>query len=116
MTELVRLEKRGSVGVITVDNPPVNALSPGVPEGIIGCLERGNADPGIKAFVLIGAGRSFIAGADIKHLGKPRPPGKRTHDVLDENAKPVVAAIHGHALGGGLENALACHYRIAVKS
>jgi 3-hydroxyacyl-CoA dehydrogenase len=116
MADLVRLEKRGSVGVITVDNPPVNALSPGVPKGIIACLERGNADLGIKAFVLIGAGRSFIAGADIKHLGKPRPPGKRTYDVLDENAKPVVAAIHGHALGGGLENALACHYRIAVKS
>jgi len=116
MAELVRLERQGKVGVITVDNPPVNALSPGVPEGIMAALDTGNADPAIKAFVLIGAGRSFIAGADIKHLGKPRPPGKRTYDVLDENAKPVIAAIHGHALGGGLENALACHYRIATRS
>lgn len=117
MPELVHFSKKGSVGVITVDNPPVNALSPGVPEGILAGLEQGNADPAVKAMVLIGAGRGFIAGADIKHLGKPRPPGfKRTHDVIEANEKPVVAAIHGYALGGGLENALGCHYRVAVRS
>ena len=116
---LVRFENVDGIGVITVDNPPVNALSPGVPEGIVENVERGNADPAIKAMVLIGAGRSFIAGADIRQFGTRRPPpvpGKRTHEVLDASAKPVVAAIHGYALGGGLEIALASHYRIAVPS
>jgi len=116
---LVRFENVDGIGVITVDNPPVNALSPGVPEGIVENVERGNADPSIKAMVLIGAGRSFIAGADIRQFGTRRPPpipGRRTHEVLDASAKPVVAAIHGYALGGGLEIALAAHYRIAVPS
>ena len=116
---LVRFENVDGIGVITVDNPPVNALSPGVPEGIVENVDRGNADPAIKAMVLIGAGRSFIAGADIRQFGNRRPPpipGKRTHEVLDASAKPVVAAIHGYALGGGLEVALASHYRIAVPS
>jgi 3-hydroxyacyl-CoA dehydrogenase len=116
---LVRFETVGGIGVITVDNPPVNALSPGVPEGILENVERGNADPAVKAMVLIGAGRSFIAGADIRQFGtsRPRPvPGRRPHEVLDASQKPVVAAIHGYALGGGLEIALAAHYRIAVPS
>jgi 3-hydroxyacyl-CoA dehydrogenase len=113
----VRLERDGDIGVIVVDYPPVNALGPGVADGIIDALNSGNADPGIRAMVLIGAGRSFIAGADIRGFGTGRkraPPGSRTYDVLDRGEKPVVAAIHGYALGGGLENALACHYRIAV--
>jgi 3-hydroxyacyl-CoA dehydrogenase len=117
--ELVRFENENGIGVVTIDNPPVNAMSPGVPEGIMAALERGNADPAVKAMVLIGAGRSFIAGADIRQFGtnRPRPvPGKRVYDVLDASQKPVVAAIHGYALGGGLETALAAHYRIAVPS
>ncbi|MDE2514761.1 MAG: enoyl-CoA hydratase/isomerase family protein [Rhodospirillales bacterium] len=115
--DLVRLERDGAIGVIVVDNPPVNALSAGVPEGIIAALAQGNADPAITALVLIGAGRSFIAGADIRRFGTGSarlPIGSRTYDRLDLSAKPVVAAIHGFALGGGLENAMACHYRIAV--
>src|SRR5689334_5919960 len=114
---VVRYEVEDGIGVITVDNPPVNALGPGVREGIIDGVERGNADPNVKAMVLIGAGRSFIAGADIRQFGKPRPqPARRSTDVLDDSAKPVVAAIHGYALGGGLEHALACNYRIVVPS
>ena len=116
---VVRLEKDGEIGVIIVNYPPVNALGPGVSEGIIASLNQANADGSIKAMVLIGDGRSFIAGADIRGFGTGRkraPIGERTYDVLDASPKPVVAAIHGFALGGGLENAMACHYRIAVAS
>ena len=114
---VVRFEVEDGVGVITVDNPPVNALGPGVREGIIAAVERGIADASVSAMVLIGAGRSFIAGADIRQFGKPRTvtTGASTA-ALDESTKPVVAAIHGYALGGGLEHALACHYRVAVPS
>jgi 3-hydroxyacyl-CoA dehydrogenase len=88
-----------------------------VREGIIEAVERGVADPSVTAMVLIGAGRSFIAGADIRQFGKPRPmPARRSTDVLDDSTKPIVAAIHGYALGGGLEHALSCNYRIAVAS
>jgi methylglutaconyl-CoA hydratase len=75
-----------------------------VPEGIVAALDKGNADPAVKAMVLIGAGRSFIAGADIRQFGKgpaTPPTGRRHYNVMDESQKPVVAAIHGYALGGG---------------
>src|SRR5277367_5850976 len=113
----VSLERQGDIGVITVNYPPVNALGPGVAEGIKDCLARGNTDPAIKGMILIGAGRSFIAGADIRGFGtnRPRLPlGQRVYDVLDASTKPVVAAIHGYALGGGFEIALASNYRLAV--
>lgn len=115
--EVVRFDVEDGVGVITVDYPPVNALGPGVREGIIAAVGKAEADPNVKAMVLIGAGRSFIAGADIRQFGKPRPVLKKSSvDVLDDATKPTVAAIHGFALGGGLEHALGCHYRIAVPS
>ncbi len=113
----VRLDREGEIGVITVDNPPVNALGPGISDGIIAAVRAAAADPAIRAIVLLGAGRSFIAGADIRQFGKARerpPLGQRVYDILDASEKPVVAAIHGYALGGGLEIALACNYRIAV--
>ncbi|MGE0226582.1 MAG: 3-hydroxyacyl-CoA dehydrogenase NAD-binding domain-containing protein [Acetobacteraceae bacterium] len=116
---VVRLEEDGDIGIIIVNYPPVNALGPGVADGIIACLNQANADPSIKAMVLMGDGRSFIAGADIRGFGtgRKRPPlGERTYDVMDRSPKPIVAAIHGFALGGGLENAMGCHYRIAVAS
>ena len=118
-TPPVSFTHEGDVGLITVDYPPVNALGPGVPEGIINAVKQGDADPSVKAMVLIGAGRSFIAGADIRRFGtgRARPPlGQRVYDVLDASSKPVVAAIHGYALGGGLEIAMACHYRVGVAS
>jgi len=117
--QLVRYEKHGDVGVIVVDNPPVNALSPGVAEGIVAGLDQATSDAEVKAIVLIGAGRSFIAGADIRQFGRARvrpPLGQRSYDLLERSEKPVVAAIHGYALGGGLEHAMGCHYRIAVPS
>lgn len=118
MSSLVDYSKQGSIGVITVNNPPVNALSTGVPRGIMECLEQGCADSDVKAFILMGGGTTFIAGADIREFGKPKQPGEPTlHDllpVLEACSKPVIAAIHGTALGGGLEVALACHFRCAV--
>ena len=115
---LVRYEVAGDVAVITVDNPPVNALSPGVPGGIIEGLGQANSDQSISAIVLIGEGRGFIAGADIRYFSKPWPEGEpRLGGVIEgieTSSKPVVAAIHGHALGGGLELAMCCHYRVIV--
>lgn len=111
----VRLDIEDGIGIITIDNPPVNALGPGVADGIAAAVDKCAADAGVQAMVLIGAGRSFIAGADIRQFGKPRAASKRrSYDAMEESPKPVVAAIHGYALGGGLEHALACHYRVAV--
>src|ERR1700686_4577822 len=116
MSQAVRYERRGSVGIITVDNPPVNALSQTVRQGLTDALAQGQDDAAAKALIVIGAGRTFIAGADIKEFGKPLAPPDLNAVIsgLESSAKPTVAAIHGTALGGGLETALGCHYRVAV--
>ncbi len=123
MSDLVSLSREGDIAVVTVNNPPVNALSPGVPEGITRCVEQIGSDASVRAAVLIGSGQTFIAGADIKEFGKITSGRKERGDglhplltVLENCPKPVIAAIHGTAFGGGLEVAMACHYRVAVAS
>jgi len=117
---IVDFQKQGSIGVITLNNPPVNALSvnKGVVQGILDALKEGDHDHHIRAFVIIGGGRNFSGGADISEFGKPYDPGKATlPDALaymDTVTKPIVAAISGPTMGGGLELALGCHYRIAL--
>ncbi len=114
-SQMVSYEVDGVVAVITVNNPPVNALTPAMREGIIDGVTRANADVDIAAIVLMGAGQNFIAGADIRQFGKARTvTTSMSAAALDASVKPIVAAIHGYALGGGLEHALACHYRIAL--
>jgi 3-hydroxyacyl-CoA dehydrogenase len=121
MTQPVTLSTRDAVAVITIDNPPVNALSPGVPEGILVALDTAERDPSVRAVVVIGGGRTFIAGADIKELEEaarnPASGGPDLHPLLtriEDCSKPVIMAVHGIALGGGLEIAMAGHYRVAV--
>jgi 3-hydroxyacyl-CoA dehydrogenase len=117
LTKSVDLERRGRVAVITVNNPPVNALSQHVRQGLRDGVTQAVADSGVSAIVITCAGRTFIAGADITEFGKP-PQAPSLHEVLDlieGSPKPVVAAVHGTALGGGLEVTLACHYRVGVK-
>jgi 3-hydroxyacyl-CoA dehydrogenase len=122
MTDLVQLTKDNGIAVITINNPPVNALSPGVPEGISEALDNIARDPDVKAAVLIGAGRTFVAGADIKEFGKMtsgKPRGAGLLPLLlkiEDSVKPVIVAIHGTAFGGGLELAMAGHYRVAVST
>jgi 3-hydroxyacyl-CoA dehydrogenase len=118
VSDLVQLTKDGGVAVITINHPPVNALSPGVPEGIGEAIEQIEKDDSVVTAVLIGAGRTFVAGADIKEFGKmtsgktPRGEGfKRLLLPIEDCRKPVVVAIHGTAFGGGLELAMAGHYR-----
>ena len=117
------LTREGDVAVITLNNPPVNALSMAMRDGLIAALDVAAKDANAKAVLLICAGRTFIAGADISEFDKvqsgPDSKGsgfKEAQDAFDKMKKPLVAAIHGTALGGGLEVAMCCHYRVAVAS
>lgn len=118
MSTVVSLKSHDAVGIVTIDSPPVNALSAAVRGGILDCVRQAVADPSIQAIVLTCAGRTFIAGADITEFGKPpKKPGlDEVLTAIESSPKPVIAAIHGTALGGGLEVALACHYRVADKN
>jgi 3-hydroxyacyl-CoA dehydrogenase len=113
-----RFEKRGHVGIIWINNPPVNAISLGVRSAIIDGVQNLAADPEIKIGVLACEGRTFMAGADITEFGKP-PQSPSLHDAInavEASPKIIVAAIHGTAFGGGLEVALGCNYRVGIAS
>ncbi|MEN3336374.1 MAG: 3-hydroxyacyl-CoA dehydrogenase [Acidobacteriota bacterium] len=117
----VRTETRGATRVVFIDNPPVNALHAGIAGELIAALDAANRDPAVAGIVVLGAGRTFVAGADITTLeplawdpDAPKPDLRPLLDTVESSAKPVVMAIHGTALGGGLELAMAAHYRVAT--
>jgi len=113
---VVNIACEGQVLVVTIQNPPVNALSQAVRQGLADAVAQARSDAQVQAILLVGSGKAFIAGADIREFGKPAMPPSLP-DVLvqlENSDKIVVAAIHGPALGGGLEVALSCHYRLAV--
>jgi len=121
MSQHVRYETSHDVAVITIDNPPVNVLQSGIPEALSAGIEQANQDETLQAIVIIGAGRTFVAGADIKELARVVAGTAELSGALpalltvaENSPKPVVAAIHGSCLGGGMELALACHYRVAT--
>src|SRR6478672_10411416 len=123
MSDFVRYAIQDRVAVLTIDNPPVNALAQGVWEAVDQAVARAGADPEADAIVLIGAGTTFVAGADInvfktlKTREQSLERSARIHALLkrlEDASKPLIAAIHGNALGGGLELAMACHYRVAT--
>ena len=116
MSDAVLRSTQGRIGILTVNNPPVNALAAAVRNGIKEGVEAFGKDPNIDAIVLIGGGRTFIAGADIREFGKP-PSGANLNDVIttmENSPKLIVAALHGTPLGGGLETALGAHYRVSL--
>ncbi|MEN2387486.1 3-hydroxyacyl-CoA dehydrogenase NAD-binding domain-containing protein [Comamonas sp. A7-5] len=117
-TSVVELKQDGDVLLVSVNNPPVNALGAAVRQGLMAAMEQADASAAVKAVVIVGQGKAFIAGADIREFGKP-PVQPFLPDVcnrIEACSKPVVAVIHGAALGGGLEIAMSAHYRLALPS
>src|SRR6476619_684076 len=115
-TSLITTRKHGDVLIVLSNNPPVNALSTAVRQGLVDAIAQAEADDAVKAVVIACEGQTFFAGADITEFGKPpvMPWLPAVVDTIEACSKPVVAAIHGTALGGGLEVALGCHYRVAL--
>jgi 3-hydroxyacyl-CoA dehydrogenase len=116
VTAAVHTQREGEVLVVTIDHPPVNALNVDVRRGLLEAVQQAESDAQVRAVLLVGAGRAFIAGADIREFGQPPMPPSLPEvcNGLEACSKPVIAAIHGPALGGGLEMALAAHYRLAL--
>src|SRR3954463_13664487 len=116
MSEVAQYAVRDGIAVITLNNPPVNGLGNALRAGIMESLKKSEADPAVKAVILTGSGKAFSGGADIREFTHP-PPKPELPDIKEQQdgmSKPLVAAIDGFALGGGLELALGCHYRIAA--
>ncbi len=113
---VITIAREGKIAVITVDNPPVNALSQAVRQGLLDAVAALDDDPDVSAVVLVCAGRTFIAGADVNEFGKPPQPPHLPDVVsaIELAAKPWITAIHGSALGGGFEIALGCRFRLAA--
>src|SRR5881392_524988 len=117
-TSPISTPKHGDVLIVLSNNPPVNALSAAVRQGLVDAVAQAEADDSVQALVIACEGQTFFAGADITEFGKPpvMPWLPVVVDTIENCSKPVVAAIHGTALGGGLEVALACHFRVALPS
>src|SRR5215470_9826422 len=113
-----RYETRDGVAIVTLDNPPVNGLNLATRRAVVDGIDRADQDPAVRALVITGAGRAFCAGADIREFNTPQatraPTLRSVLEAIEGSGKPVVAAIHSMALGGGLELALAAHYRVAA--
>ncbi|HEX8365853.1 MAG TPA: enoyl-CoA hydratase/isomerase family protein, partial [Allosphingosinicella sp.] len=120
MTSPISTRRHGDILIVTSNNPPVNALGHAVREGLVKAIEEADADEAVKAVVIACQGQTFFAGADISEFGTPKsfqpPMLPQVVDIIENCTKPVVAAIHGTAFGGGLEVALASHYRVAAPS
>ena len=118
LNEVTNLEVDSRIAVLTLNSPPVNALSANVREGLHIGVKASIENEEVEAIVIICEGRTFIAGADISEFGQePKGPSLyEVQDMIENSPKPIISAIHGTALGGGLEVALTCHYRIAVPS